>query len=100
MAFDASERFFSTRIGGTVQRVHKALCALKQTLSDIGRNRRTLDELTKMSDYELADIGLCRSDLSIEGLTIVASKRALEQDAVAREFASTPEHREVPTHEH
>ena len=40
-----------------------------------------------MSDHELADIGLSRSDLTLEGLAIAGSKRALRQDAVAAEIA-------------
>ena len=49
--------------------------------------RRVLDELRRMSNHELADIGLSRSDLTLEGLAIAGSKRARRQDAVAAEIA-------------
>lgn len=54
---------------------------------DAGWEQRALAELRRMSDRELADIGLSRSDLTLEGLTIAGSKRALEQDAIAKEIA-------------
>lgn len=53
---------------------------------DVAWEQRALAELRRMSDRELADIGLSRSDLTLEGLTIAGSKRALKQEAVAAEI--------------
>jgi hypothetical protein len=38
-----------------------------------------LKELASFEDYQLNDIGLCRSDLTPEGLTIAGMRRRLEQ---------------------
>lgn len=54
---------------------------------NVGREKRAIEELRGMSDHELADIGLSRSDLTLEGLAIAGSKRALRQEAVAAEIA-------------
>ena len=54
---------------------------------DAAWEKRVLGELRRMSDHELADIGLSRSDLTLEGLAIAGSTRALRQDAVAAEIA-------------
>lgn len=51
--------------------------------------KRAIEELRRMSDRELADIGLSRSDLTLEGLKIAGSKRALRQDDIATEIAKS-----------
>lgn len=85
---DALRGFFGIRNGGAVQR-------LRTATHSIGKERHALKELSRMSDYELADIGLSRSDLTFEGLAVAGVKRALKQDAVAREIASTRAIREA-----
>jgi uncharacterized protein YjiS (DUF1127 family) len=40
------------------------LAGIFQWLADLPRRRAVLDELRSLSDHELADIGLSRSDLS------------------------------------
>ena len=50
---------------------------------DVGWEQRALSELRRMSDHELADIGLSRSDLTLEGLMIAGTKRTVEQDEIA-----------------
>ncbi len=65
---------------------------------DVGWEQRALAELRRMSDRELADIGLSRSDLTLEGLTIAGSKRALKQDAVAAEIGEMTKARGTDQH--
>lgn len=56
---------------------------------DVGWERRAIEELRRMSDRELADIGLSRSDLTLEGLQTAGAKRAFRQEAVATEIATS-----------
>lgn len=65
---------------------------------DVGWEQRALAELRRMSDRELADIGLSRSDLTLDGLTIAGSKRALKQDAVAAEIGEMTKVRGTDQH--
>ena len=65
---------------------------------DAGWEQRALAELRRMSDRELADIGLSKSDLTLEGLTIAGSKRALKQDAVAAEIKEITKARGTDQH--
>ncbi len=44
-------------------------------------------ELASFEDYQLADIGLCRSDLTPEGLTVAGMRRRLEQARMEAERA-------------
>ncbi len=60
--------------------------------------KRVLEELRRMSDRELADIGLSRSDLTIEGLAIAGSKRARRQDAIAIELGKPMRNRGADHH--
>lgn len=46
-----------------------------------------LKELASFEDYQLADIGLCRSDLTPESLTIAGMRRRLEQARMEAERA-------------
>jgi len=47
---------------------------------ETGQQWRSIAELRAMADYELADIGLSRSDLTLEGLAIAGAKRKSKQD--------------------
>ncbi|MEL7114054.1 MAG: DUF1127 domain-containing protein [Pseudomonadota bacterium] len=60
--------------------------------------KRVLEELRRMSDRELADIGLSRSDLTLEGLAIAGTKRARRQDAIATEIAKSTRKRGADHH--
>jgi uncharacterized protein YjiS (DUF1127 family) len=73
-------------IGVLIRRPAKAIGSALNWRLDVGWEQRALAELRRMSDRELADIGLSRSDLTLEGLTIAGSKRAFKQDAVAAEI--------------
>ena len=48
---------------------------------------RALKELAAFEDYQLHDIGLCRSDLTPEGLAVAGAWRSLKQAGLARELA-------------
>ena len=63
--------------------------------SDKWRLRLIFAELNRMSASELADIGLSKSDLTLEGLAIAGAKRAKRQDSVALEIASLNTRQEV-----
>ena len=47
---------------------------------------RILRDLRGLEDYQLNDIGLCRSDLTSEGLTIAAARRRLRQDEAIKDL--------------
>ncbi|WP_305985161.1 DUF1127 domain-containing protein [Roseibium sp. MMSF_3544] len=87
--FDALKRFFRLRIASPVQRLRTATDSVVEELADIGKERHAIKTLSQMSDYELADIGLSRSDLTSEGLAVAGAKRALKQDSLVREIALT-----------
>ncbi|MEM6465180.1 MAG: DUF1127 domain-containing protein [Pseudomonadota bacterium] len=57
---------------------------------ELNHQQQIIAELRKMEDYELADIGLCRSDLTPVGLAIAAARRKAEQDLCER--SSTASH--------
>lgn len=82
-----------------LRRMRDAIRSTFREMSEDRRNRLVFAELNRMSDYELYDIGLSRSDLTLEGLAIAGSKRALKQDAIAKEVASLSARREVMGHE-
>ena len=46
---------------------------------------RAIKELEGLEEYQLADIGLCRSDLTLDGLATAAARRAREQRAIDRQ---------------
>ncbi|KRS19205.1 DUF1127 domain-containing protein [Roseovarius indicus] len=46
-----------------------------------------LRELSTFEDHELSDIGLCRSDLTPEGLVLAGERRKTQQAAIDREAA-------------
>lgn len=96
--FDALKRFFSIRNDRAVKRLHTAMHSFIGELTDTGKERHAIKTLNRMSDYELADIGLSRSDLTSEGLAVAGAKRALKQDALEREIALTRPTREVTDH--
>ena len=96
---DAVRGLFTPQRAGIVHRIRKTVGSVLRHLSDIDRNRDVLDELNRMSDYELADIGLIRSDLSFEGLAVAGAKRALKQEAVAREIGLRRQDPEALDHE-
>lgn len=50
-------------------------------------NAEAIRELSRFEDHELNDIGLCRSDLTPEGLAIAGNKRSLRQAAMDAEIA-------------
>ncbi|MEM0946432.1 MAG: DUF1127 domain-containing protein [Pseudomonadota bacterium] len=58
-------------------------------------DQRAIEELRHMSDHELFDVGLSRSDLTAEGLAIAGAKRALRQDLIASELSERAKQREV-----
>lgn len=93
--FDALQHFFSIRNDRAVQRLRSAMRSFIEELTDTGKERHAIKTLSRMSDYELADIGLSRSDLTSEGLAISGAKRALKQDALVREIALTRATQEV-----
>ncbi|MEM6467621.1 MAG: DUF1127 domain-containing protein, partial [Pseudomonadota bacterium] len=97
--FDALRGLFALQRGGMVQHICRTARSVLWHMSSIDRNQYVLDELNRMSDYELADIGLIRSDLSVEGLAIGGAKRALKQEAVAREIGLMHEEWEAVDHE-
>ncbi|MEM7717890.1 MAG: DUF1127 domain-containing protein [Pseudomonadota bacterium] len=47
---------------------------------ETGQEWRAIAELRAMEDYELADIGLSRSDLTPDGLAVAGAKRKAKQD--------------------
>ena len=47
---------------------------------ETGQQWRAIAELRAMTDNELADIGLSKSDLTPEGLAIAGAKRKAKQD--------------------
>ena len=53
-------------------------------------NDRALEELRYMSNHQLADIGLSRSDLTPEGLAIAGAKRALRQGLMSTKVDAFP----------
>jgi len=77
------------------RRMRDAIGSTFREMSEDRRNRLVFAELSRMSDYELYDIGLSRSDLTLEGLAIAGAKRALKQDAIAKEVASSSARREA-----
>lgn len=87
--FDALKRFFSVWNDRAVQRLRSAMHSFIEDLTDNGKERHAIKTLSRMSDYELADVGLSRSDLTAEGLAVAGAKRALKQDALEREIAWT-----------
>ena len=54
------------------------------------KTRKLLRELKELEDHQLNDIGLARSDLTEEGLSNAAKRRALRQDQIAAELARMP----------
>lgn len=84
----ASRNVFASWTGPAFRRMRDAILSVFRGITDDRRNRLVFRELNRMSDYELADIGLSRSDLTLDGLAIAGSKRARKQDAVAKEIAS------------
>lgn len=93
--FDSLKRFFSIRNNRVVKRLHTAMHFFIEELTDTGKERHAIKTLSRMSDYELADIGLSRSDLTSEGLAVAGAKRALKQDALVSEIALTHATREA-----
>ncbi|MEM6465483.1 MAG: DUF1127 domain-containing protein [Pseudomonadota bacterium] len=51
-----------------------------------------LKELSCMSEEALADIGLCRSDLTLDGLTVASIKRSAAQSSIALHIDAGPAH--------
>ncbi|MEM9271001.1 MAG: DUF1127 domain-containing protein [Pseudomonadota bacterium] len=56
---------------------------------ELNHQQQVIAELRRMEDYELADIGLCRSDLTPVGLAIAAAKRKAAQDLCERSSAAS-----------
>ncbi|MEM9476251.1 MAG: DUF1127 domain-containing protein [Pseudomonadota bacterium] len=54
-------------------------------LRDVRSDYSAISELSRMSDHELADIGLSRSDLTLDGLAVAGAKRAISQEAISKE---------------
>jgi uncharacterized protein YjiS (DUF1127 family) len=48
-----------------------------------------LADLSRFEDHQLADIGLCRSDLTAEGLATAGARRARQQAQIDLETAAT-----------
>lgn len=55
-----------------------------------GKINSAIRELKRMKDYELADIGLCRSDLTPDGLESAGARRSALQARIQREAAAEP----------
>ncbi|WP_160314553.1 DUF1127 domain-containing protein [Candidatus Rhodobacter oscarellae] len=55
--------------------------------TEAGREWRAIAELRSLQDYELADIGLCRSDLTPGGLEIAGARRAARQALIDQEIS-------------
>ena len=58
---------------------YRACAANLRASVEAGQQWRAIAELRVMADYELADIGLSRSDLTPEGLAIAGAKRKAKQ---------------------
>jgi uncharacterized protein YjiS (DUF1127 family) len=62
------------------RKLAKLASPVTQRISDAVARRRALDELEAMSDRELADIGLTRSDLNLRRLEEIGSDETLERN--------------------
>ena len=57
-----------------------------------------LKELSCMSEEALADIGLCRSDLTLDGLTVASIKRSAAQSSIALHIDAKHTHQDRNAH--
>lgn len=53
------------------------------------KTARAIRQLSQLDDYGLSDIGLCRSDLTPDGLAEAAARRARRQAALDAEIAQS-----------
>lgn len=77
--------FFISSKRNPIYSIWDSICSFSQAYSlkasaETGQQWRAIAELRAMADYELADIGLSRSDLTPEGLAILGAKRKAKQD--------------------
>ncbi|MEM6384726.1 MAG: DUF1127 domain-containing protein [Pseudomonadota bacterium] len=96
--FNSSKRSSSIPMLKYAGFLAEALHLGKVWFDNAAKARRDLEELSRMSDRELADIGLCRSDLTFDGLSAAGKKRALQQDIVAVEIAALSKRRKATKH--
>ena len=61
--------------------------ALFATSNDQTKIERAIAELQPLEDYQLNDIGLCRSDLTPDGLAAAGMRRSARQHAIDLEIA-------------
>lgn len=96
--FYTSKRASRTRTFKFATVLAEALQSGLAWFADAAKARRDIEELSRMSDHELADIGLCRSDLTLYGLSVAGRKRVLQQNIVADEIADLSRKRKATKH--
>lgn len=84
---DTKKRNWVSVFWGSLNLVRGAMASAANEWCQTQSVDQTIRALNGLEDYQLEDMGLCRSELTPDGLSVAAARRAAAQDEVSKEIA-------------